>query len=395
MDFLPKNSELGKLKLLEVFEFYDFPRIFTCKNSIGTLYFGLSVSETNDELEWLFAPASLERHNSIRSGNIDLRSAFTRVEDDFVYLVNTDKSHDYKTLERINVSRLKNEWLPIEGEKLNLHTHTVINQNETDPATVAHRELRETLNVIINPKNKNRTEAPARKLGSLLEAIQELLDALGQKINGNPTIKGAISSDILSATEVELALLFPGSIGLQLKAKNSCDLLGDSLAGEALQELLNLASARGDKDLLSNKLHSLRGRSASKYKLFLESISSLETDLKLDWGSPKEGRGQSINLSKTEILKALEIVSEINVEMADEIEIQSTLIGLNIRTMTYEILSAENEKFAGKISEEAKAEAANATINNRYIAKLKQLIEVQATTGEEKTRWLLTGLRLS
>ncbi len=38
MSFLPENTILGKLTILEVFVYYDRPVLFACRNSIGTIY---------------------------------------------------------------------------------------------------------------------------------------------------------------------------------------------------------------------------------------------------------------------------------------------------------------------------------------------------------------------
>lgn len=392
MSLLPLNSDLGHLELVEIFEYYDFPRLFSCRNATGALFIAVSIEDTLDGRRWLYVPVSPERLASIKVGAIDLREAFSSPEDGHAFIVSISHSGSCE-LERVEAKLIPDQYLPESGERLEIETATAFSYGELSPALIAPREKRDVVNVVVKPSGALRTEAPARKLGNLLTAIQELLDALGQKVNGSPTLRGAIPQFILDKTEVALAQLFPGSVGMQFKARSNSDLLNQSLFGESVSEWMNLISAADKRDLLSNKLHFLQGRAANKYRGFLEALDDLDTDLTIDWGSPDSVSSKILQMTRREISSALSIVSEITTEMADVIEIDCVLVGLNTRTMTYEVRSlVGNEKYSGRVAEEARSSVEHATLNETYKAQLRQLIEVQATSGEEKTRWILTRL---
>ncbi|MEB3312040.1 MAG: DUF6575 domain-containing protein [Snowella sp.] len=111
--YLPKSTLLGILRLIEVYEFYDQPCLFSCQNLSGQIYIGLWVdsSETGDI--WIYAPVSGERFNKIKNGEIDLRTVFTQSEDAFVFEVTIPFEQDKQTtVKAIAVRDLTDEYLP-------------------------------------------------------------------------------------------------------------------------------------------------------------------------------------------------------------------------------------------------------------------------------------------
>jgi hypothetical protein len=85
--YLPESTILGILKLIEVYEFYDQPCLFSCQNLSGQVYIALWVDSSETEDVWLYAPVSSERFNHIQTGKIDLKTIFTHSEDAFVFEV--------------------------------------------------------------------------------------------------------------------------------------------------------------------------------------------------------------------------------------------------------------------------------------------------------------------
>ena len=55
MDDLLNNSTLGRLEILETFEYYDQPVLFSCKNVAGHLYLVVAADENDQNETWLYA----------------------------------------------------------------------------------------------------------------------------------------------------------------------------------------------------------------------------------------------------------------------------------------------------------------------------------------------------
>ena len=85
--YLPESTILGILKLIEVYEFYDQPCLFSCQNLSGQVYLALWIDSSETEDIWLYAPVSSERFNNIKNGEVDLKTVFTHSEDAFVFEV--------------------------------------------------------------------------------------------------------------------------------------------------------------------------------------------------------------------------------------------------------------------------------------------------------------------
>ena len=92
------------------------------------------------------------------------------------------------------------------------------------------------------------------------------------------------------------------------------------------------------------------------------------------------------------MISTLATLTAIEASDADELQVTGRLIGVNIRTKSYELQSDTDRKFSGRVAEGALSDVSHATINERYAAVVRVLVEVNTSTGEEHTRYLLTSL---
>lgn len=392
MKLLPEKTVLGRLDILQVFEYYDFPRIFSCKNQTGQIYISISIHDDDESCEWIYLPVSSERYNALCSAGISLRSSILETESGFIFTVKTNPngndSADYLLPEQIPENDLPADVYKFSGTPALEDSPFDINV-----ARVAKSSRRESFNYHIFPTDPRRHEIPARKLGAVLSTSQELIDALGQAADGNPTLRGAISAEILAKTRVNVCHMFRGSFGVQFQSSQHSDLLNNSLISEALRELGNLVLAADSEDLLSNKLHTLKGRVASKYRRLLKELNDIDSGIRVDWGSVDEERGGVFELTREQVSRAYSIVDKIDIAMAEELVIHGRLVGFNSRTKRYEIMSSEDQKsYSGKVSEEAVISVEHPAIGSNYSASLRILIETQSSSGDELIRWVLVGL---
>lgn len=392
MNLLPENTILGKLEIFEVFEHYDFPRIFSCKNQTSHIYVVVSVNDYEETLEWIYLPVSLSRYNALCENGISLRSGILESENGFVFVVETNFNGtakvEYRIPEQVNESDL-----PSETYKLSSHLPPEDSPFDIDVSRLARASRREAFNYHIFPMDHRRHEIPARKLGAVLSTSQELIDALGQAMDGNPTVRGAIPAEILIKTRVNVCHVFKGSFGVQFQASQQSDLFDGSLISAALEELGSLVLAADSEDRLSNKLHSLKGRVASKYRRLLKELNDIESGIRLDWGSVSKGRGGVFELTKEQVSRAYTIVDRIDIAMADELVVHGCLVGFNSRTKRYEILSSDDQKgYSGKVSAEAVISVEHPAIGSNYFASLRMLVETQSSSGDELIRWVMVGL---
>lgn len=121
MTVLPTNTLLGKLDLIEVYEYHDKPLLFACRNASGTHYVVVQIDADDEQEVWFYVSVSPMRFQQVRSGEIDLHDAFAKAEDGFVLGVKVfGDARMQAQVEMIPVDKLSDEQLPDAGERLNL-----------------------------------------------------------------------------------------------------------------------------------------------------------------------------------------------------------------------------------------------------------------------------------
>lgn len=389
---LPINTILGELRIIQTFQYFDIPRLFTCSNKSGFKYLVLSTYDDEEKYEWIYLPISNDRLSLILSNNMSLRNAFTNPEDNLIYKVTSDYEGNSNVINTLpNV--LKDEDLPEQDIYLNIEEKVDVDLGVIDSRQAAISSQRETINIHLYPKDTNLPELAIRGFGAILTTFQDLMDALGQAIEGEPTLKGAIPSKILAQTQFKATQIFPGSFGIQLKSNNNCDLFTDSLASNTLQEFINLLKAGDNAELTSEKLHLFKGRVTSKYRLFLKELTNLDSPLKTDWGSPNVNKGDLLFIDKTTINMAYSVVSKIDIDMSESINFKAELLGIDSVKRSFRVRHLEdNEDYVGKIAEECSVE--HSEINGIYKVNLKKVIETNSSSGSENIKWILFDLEL-
>lgn len=395
MSLLPKSTSLGNLEIIEVYEYYDKPCLFSCQNASGQIFLAVWVDETPDADEWIYVAMSSHRFEYIRSGGIDLHDAFLTAEDGFAFGIISSHNDAPAELRIIPCERLDEDLLPMAGEFLTCDTQTLPTLEVKEVARLAIQIKREVLNLTLNFPTIHRTEAPVANLGMILQSLQYLMNAIGQVKTAHKTVLGRIPKKVIEQTQLSVAGTFAGSFGVELVASSQADFFGDSLAGEAINEFIQLVNIGSKAEELRECLLKLQSRSASRYRDLLQSLIDSGTGLRLDWGSPKPNRGGSAELSLFTAKAIITIINQIQSEDPEEYKITGELVGANKRTKTYEIRDlGTNTKYSGQILDEAMPDVAIATLGQIYVAVIREVLEILPITGEEKVKYELVSLNL-
>jgi hypothetical protein len=80
MEMFIDGTSLGSLKVLEVYEYYDGPRLFASVNDTGSVFLVLWIRSTSTTDEYYVQPMSFHRFRAMREGEISLRDVFIRGE---------------------------------------------------------------------------------------------------------------------------------------------------------------------------------------------------------------------------------------------------------------------------------------------------------------------------
>jgi hypothetical protein len=88
------KDTLKNLKPLEVFDYFDGPRFYSCISKSGQLYLVFWVDETENASSWLYVQISHEKYSVFKMGKIAIRESFLHSEEGYVFLVTVDKNKE-------------------------------------------------------------------------------------------------------------------------------------------------------------------------------------------------------------------------------------------------------------------------------------------------------------
>ena len=425
MHLLPESTYLGKLNILEVYEAYDEPCLFTCQNASGQIFLVVLIDENEDYKKWVYVALSQKRFEYVRSGGIDLHDSFKSAEDEYVHIVKvpffTEEGNSRVAI--MSCEDLSEDMLPLSGEFIKIETQTLPVLSGESLEQGALSIWREILRFRVKFPAYSRNEAPIKLWGNMLSSLQEVVDAVGRKIESE-TGRGAGRKVIAQQTELLATVTSGGSYSVDLISSASADVLRNSLVGESLYILFNLINASntnnqntesipgskvgdfnrivsqntesipGSKEEDFNRIVSRLGRQfASRYRGFLKSIADAESDISFDWGSPHPDRGGSATLTYMNAINSLYLISKMEIAAPEILEVTGILIGGNIESKRFELRDIYDDfKYKGEIYDSLLTSNMDMVLEDIYKATLEEAIEVNKVTGETKPKYKLVGL---
>jgi len=334
------------------------------------------------------------RFYSVRSGGIDLYTAFKQPEDSIVFQVITSTRGRQAVVSLLNALEVSDDRLPIPGETLDLPTQT--RPALTDIQQKAKSEHRELLRLKLYFQGMLRTEAPALALGAILQSTQELINELGRQLD--PVYRnGRLTRSLLEKVSLAVVDLGPGSFDVELVSSRPPSLFGEMLLANALDSFTSVINTEGDEQRLKNHLTLLHKNVTLRYFKFLQAVSNSAVDLaEITWAAPIEDRKGFARLSSTALYRALEVLNSwVEIETR-EFDVTVTLEGLLLNAKRFEVLVSENEIYRGTIDPHIDVEAwermRGATLSKYYRVRIRQEITTKMSAEYPSIRNTLLTL---
>jgi hypothetical protein len=382
--------ELGKLEIIEVYEYYDQPVLYSCKNAAGHLYLVVAAAEDAQFLTWLCVAASTERLNLIRSGKIDLHDAFADSENPYTIQVRVPyEEHASVQTDFIQSNQIPEDMLPMPGECLDLETEILPVLSDTEEIVKFRKQ--EILNLILNFAVGSKTQAPIAILSNIFGKLQTVINTIGMICFNAPQI----TEEIRNSMQISLLQVRPGSFNIHLASPEitQLDLFDNSDCGDAIEKFFELLNAKNNQEKLKKLLGQLRLRVAKDYTNFLQALNESVTDTEFKWTSPNPNRGGTAYLSNSQMQKAIEILEKFQEEAPSRLTITGILIGASLRTNRFEIKTTE-KTYTGDIADAVFETVENVTLNRQYTAEIQEVTERSEATDElTKPKYLLLSLR--
>lgn len=375
--------EIDKLEVIEVYDYYDFPLLFSCKNAAAQIYIAFIADELPEYEMWLYVEVSSARFNLIRSGKIDLFDTFTKPEMERLIkvIVPRNNSVNFSSVE-VSPSDLPNDIFPPVNDYLDIeYTPYTPQTSVVDIVKAAGREIISFTFKTIEGYN---AEAPILQLGGVLTCFQNVMNIIEVAIRDVKNITPAIRE-----TMRFYALPFqPGSFEIKLASKKRNESQMElfelpSEQNETLTQFFNLLESKNNKSDLKGILTKLGLRTTNQYRYLLTSLDKLDTDITMSWTSPIANKGAVVYFSKNEIPLLIETLKAIEEEQEEPQTIKGELIGLSLDRNRFELqVNSEEDPIRGVIGDDPNVKIRKATISNRYEALIQGVVKRNETTNE-------------
>ena len=377
------NRDLGKLEIVEIYDYFNMPILFSCQDYASTYYMVLFADHLPTHEMWLYAQVSLKRLNFIRSGLVSVHDAFANPEKECLNkaMIPHDNSAEYSSV-FVSPSELPKNIFPSVDDYLDIEYTPYVPQ--TGMVDIAEAAGREIIGFNFKSFEGYNAEAPIAQLGSVLNCFQNVMNIIEVARQNFRSITPAIRERMrfyALATE-------PGSFEIKLASKKEdmsqqrlLDLPSEQKA--TITQFFNLVKSKDNQQDLKDILTKLGLRTTNEYRYLLASFNKLDADVTMSWTSPKASEDVVAFLSKSEILQLVEILKAIEEEQEKPQTIKGELIGLSLDRNRFELqVSGEENPIRGVIGDNPNVNITQATISSQYKALIQEIVKRNETTNE-------------
>ncbi len=371
-------AELSGLTPIEVFDFYDGPRFYSCRDRSGQLYLVYWVDEDERGSHYLYLKVSPERYASVRRGTLTIASALSNPEEGKAYVVRNEGTG--YSVDDLTPASLDPEWLPPQDQRLTLETSDLPpkQSSATDAAVASGRQVLDLALV----KTTNTYEIGAGKLGRLLDAIQNTLFAFACPANRDIR---KVPDEIKFNNEALVTGVFASSFGLRLQSKGA-EMFNDSQAVAAMRSLSDLLQATSRPEELAADLHRQNILGRSRFKHLLRTLLDAQVALNLDWATPA-GERRSVRASYHDLAVALQKLEATDEVASQTVQRAGRLVGVDVQSNFFALRISSDEVLKGSLAPELQQN--HFEVPSEIVATLHETCVVDPLTEREKWSYVL------
>ncbi|NOS75491.1 MAG: hypothetical protein HOP36_13375 [Methyloglobulus sp.] len=372
------DSLIKDLNPIEVFDYYDGPRFYSCRDKVGQVFLVYWIDETDEYNAWLYLRVSPERYLSLKCGNISIAKALANPEEESAFVVK-NYGTDF-SVEEISTAQIEADWLPPVSSFLHLN-ESALPEKTLSAVEVAMRSDRQVIDLAFD-KLSNAHEMGCGRLGKLLDSFQDFIYALAC---GSQLDVRRIPEVIKFKSEVLVTGLYASSFGIRLQSKGGELFPGDETE-KAIEIFANLISTLETPEKISEELHHYNILARSRFKYLLHLLVDSEVSLETDWGAPS-GSTLKSRASFNEIKRALIKLKETDDATKNIVERPANLVGVDVESAFFALKIEGNEIIKGKLSDLVSSRQFD--IPSRIIAKLEESCVIDPLTDQEKWSYIL------
>lgn len=190
-----KSPALGTLSILNIYEFYEQPRLFSLENEVGSYFVAYWLEETDIHEGWLIIPISRLRLNRLENRDIDINDLLTKQEQNNCFKLDISFDDFTEAWSSLKKSDLENYKLPRKGLFISEVTPAVLRASNESEMVIATHEVRLAKTV---DGHSPRLDQITRLFDSFSALYKSFLDTINIKSGGIEPIGARPGSFILS-----------------------------------------------------------------------------------------------------------------------------------------------------------------------------------------------------
>lgn len=395
--------ELGELEIVEIYDHFNFPILFSCRSVVDQLYMAFYADRLQESNMWLYAEVSRKRFNLIRKGEINLHDTFSNPETGrLLKVIIPDDASKNSVSEYVAPDQINDNVFLSPTEFLDLGNTPFPGQS--DLIDLAKSLDREIIGIKLNSVEEYNSEAPVSILGKTFTRLQNIINTIRMVKSGSRKIH----AEIKNSMELSLLAIQSGSFDIKLAFKKQYEIQqyldfstvqddiisnSHSIQEDTVSDFLSLIESRNNESDLRNILKRLQLRVTEEYRRFLISLNESGADTTFSWATPRLDKEQTVFLPNHEISELIETLKVLQEEQEESHLVTGKLIGLSLRRKSFEIKGDDDEPYRGHIQKDPDSSIENATISRRYRAELKEILNRSEITDEVvKVEYLLLKL---
>jgi hypothetical protein len=369
MIFLRQNRSVGELSIVEVFAYFDGPRLFLAENAAGQRYLVASVDSDAETDTWLLTAISERRLLQLSEGIMDVRSVFMSPELETLYQITTNASGELMSANVLGPGDLTGDVLP-EPEVFLKADFAHVAPN----AAFLARSLNAAVVLLHLFPNQTRREASLKGVGKIFTSLQDYLDL---------KLKKALQAPETDLFQVELLGTFAGSLGVEIAVRGT-----DERIAPALKSAVDEFSVADERGTFADRMAAADDSEVAAIKKFMSNLKAVSSGLELEAASQRDTEPVRVTVDLPRIREAVKALTRAPSIRTETRTVTGDLVALNLRTRKFEIITLDTEEtVAGVLAAPFFTEEQTAELPRRYRVVVERDIRRSAIGREETGGW--------
>ncbi|QIL70963.1 hypothetical protein G7048_11690 [Diaphorobacter sp. HDW4B] len=375
------HSLIRGLAPQEVFDYYDGPKFYSCRDIVGQLYLVYWIEETDEGTSWLYLRVSQERYDALKHGDVGIANVLANPEDGTALFVRSVRGE--LEVVQLDAKDIDADWLPEPAAYINVETPKLPVRHST-PVELAPRAQRQVFDIAFE-KLSNSYEMGAGKLGRLLEALQNTIYAF----SCDPRLDvRRVPEDVKQRSEVMVTGLFASSFGVRMQTKGGALFEADDTE-RALQTLSEMIDILSEPSVVASDLHRLNILARSRFKHLLRVMVDAQVSIKCEWASP-HGKSRLVSASHANISLSLQKLEAFDQSTSQVVERSARLVGVDVQSDFFALVLDDGDVIKGKLARSLAFR--HFEVPSAIRAKLEETSIVDPLTDREKWTYTLLDL---